>query len=77
VKQQPIDKIQQVPAKHNSPFAARETARTKLREAGVLANDLVLPADLTPVTEEELEQLGEMRPGARPSEDIIAQDRGH
>jgi hypothetical protein len=73
VKQQPIDKVQQVPAKHNSPFTAREVARAKLKEAGVLANDLVLPADLAPVSEEELEQLGEMRPGARPSEEIIAQ----
>ena len=76
MKEQPADKVQQVPVKRNSPFAARETARAKLREAGILANDLVLPADLTPVTEEELDQLGAMRPGARPSEEIIAQDRG-
>jgi len=76
VKEQPIDKVQQVPGKRNSLLAAREAARAKLREAGVLANDLVPPADLASVTEEELEQMGIMRPGARPSEEIIAEDRG-
>jgi len=76
MKDQPVDKVQQVPAKRTSLLATREAARAKLRDAGVLANDLVLPADLVPATEEELEPLGTMPPGARPSEEIIAEDRG-
>lgn len=75
MKQQPVN-LHEVPAKRTSSLADREAARAKLREAGVLANDLMLPVDLAPVTEEELQQLGAMQAGARPSEEIIAQDRG-
>lgn len=59
-----------------APTMTREEARAKLRAAGVLATDLQIPADAAPATDEELEQLGKMRPGARPSEELIAEDRG-
>ena len=44
--------------------------------AGVLATDLGIPHDLVPVSDEELELTGDMRPGAGPSEALVNEDRG-
>jgi hypothetical protein len=55
---------------------SRDEARKILRDAGLLVTDFEIPPDLEPVSDDELEQLGVMRPGARPSEDLIAEDRG-
>lgn len=76
MKDQPANKVHPTPAQRTPSLAAREAARAKLKEAGILANDLVLPPDLEPATEEELEQLGKMRSGGRPSEELIIEDRG-
>lgn len=76
MSEKPVDKMHKIPSKPTLVPMNRETARAKLSQAGVLVMDLELPPDLTPVSDEELEQLGEMRPGARPSEEIIAEDRG-
>lgn len=56
--------------------SARETVRAKLMKAGVLATDLGIPHDTIPVSDEELERTGDMRPGARPSEALVDEDRG-
>ncbi len=77
MKEKSADKMRELLPKSNRVLAAREVAQTKLIQAGVLAKDLVLPADLEVVRDEELEQLGVMRPGARPSEELVAEDRGH
>ena len=76
MKEKPADKMRELLPKPVHASAARDAARAKLSQAGVLATDLVFPADLAPVSDAELEQLGRLRPGARPSEDIIAEDRG-
>jgi len=56
--------------------ATREAARAKLLAAGALVTDLGLPDNLELVSNEELRRLGTMSPGARPSEELIAEDRG-
>jgi hypothetical protein len=58
----------------NNP--AREVAYTKLLAAGRLVIDLSIPDDIEPESEEELDELGRMEPGARPSEELIDEDRG-
>ena len=55
---------------------ARSAVRTKLMRAGVLATDLGIPHNLAPVSDEELELTGDMRPGARSSEALVDEDRG-
>lgn len=54
----------------------RETARAKLLAAGKLAIDLSIPDDIEPETEEELDELGRLAPGSRPSEELVDEDRG-
>ena len=54
----------------------RNTAREKLRRAGILATDLYISDDAITATDDELERLGVMRSGARPSEELIASYRG-
>ena len=57
---------------------AREAARAKLLAAGKLAlpADMGIPDDLEYISDEELEELGHMAPGSRPSEDLVSEDRG-
>jgi hypothetical protein len=55
---------------------ATVAAREKLAKAGILATDLGIPEDTTPASDEELERWGEMRPGARSSEDLLNEERG-
>jgi hypothetical protein len=54
------------------------SARAKLMAAGVLVNprELGIPEGIEYVSDEELEELGILPPGARPSEDLIDEDRG-
>lgn len=54
----------------------RRAAREKLANAGILATELGIPEDLVPITDEELEHLGEMSHDARSSEDLLDEDRG-
>jgi len=51
------------------------SARDVLTAAGVLATDLGIPDDTEYVSDEELEELGTMPPGARPSEELIDEGR--
>ena len=65
-------------AEHNPVMnEATLKARASLLAAGLLATDLGISDDeIETVSDEELEQLGAMLPGARPSEEIVAEDRG-
>jgi hypothetical protein len=61
------------------PVDNREFRRVhqKLKAAGVLATNLGIPPNLKRLTDEEIEKLGVQRPGARPSEEWIKEDRGN
>ncbi|GAF67875.1 unnamed protein product [marine sediment metagenome] len=65
-----------LPVDQETLHAAREAARQKLLAAGLLATDLGIPDDLESLSDEELEQLVQMSPDARPSEELINEDRG-
>ena len=56
--------------------AEREAVRQKLLAAGVLATDLGIPDNLVSLSDEELEQLVRLPPGARSSEELVDEDRG-
>ncbi len=58
------------------PNPATEAARAKLAAAGILRTDIYAPAGTAPPTDEEIERLGQLPPGARPSEELIDDDRG-
>ena len=53
----------------------RDEIRARLQQAGVLVHDLGVTS-VEPVSDEELERTGNLRPGALPSEELIRQDRG-
>jgi hypothetical protein len=55
---------------------AREAARAKLLAAGALATNFGISDELQPISDEEIRRLGIMAPGARPSEELINEDRG-
>lgn len=54
----------------------REEARRRLLAAGFLVTDLGIPDDARPLTEKERERWGRLPPGARPSDELIDEDRG-
>ncbi|MBX3083770.1 MAG: hypothetical protein KF716_19205 [Anaerolineae bacterium] len=54
----------------------REALRAKLLAAGRLATNMDVPINARSLTNEELAILGQMPPDARPSEDLIDEDRG-
>lgn len=54
----------------------RDVVRDKLRQAGVLATNLGVPRNVAPISDEELERVGNLPPGARSSEDLVSEDRG-
>lgn len=68
--------VQTLEGASESENPSREAARRILLEAGALATNLGIPDDIEVPTEEELETLGQLPPGARPSEDLIDEDRG-
>ncbi|MBI5668286.1 MAG: hypothetical protein HZC41_09790 [Chloroflexi bacterium] len=55
---------------------AREAARAKLLAAGVLSTAHHAPEGAVPLTVEERMRIGTLPPGARPSEDLVNEDRG-
>jgi hypothetical protein len=55
---------------------AREAARAKLLAAGFLVTNIRAPEGTVPLSNEELERLGRLLAGARPSEELIDEDRG-
>jgi hypothetical protein len=56
---------------------AREIARKELLAAGYLVTefDYEFPEDFVPLTPEEILEIGQLPEGARPSEELIAEDR--
>jgi hypothetical protein len=54
----------------------REEARARLLAAGALVTNLGISDDIEPISDEELLELGKLPPGARPSEELIDEDRG-
>jgi len=54
---------------------AREAARIKLAAAGYLSS-IRAPADAVPLSDEEIARIGWLPPRARPSEELIDEDRG-
>ncbi len=55
---------------------ARRAARAKLDAAGILATDLEVPEGAIDLSDEDIERLGQLAPGARPSLELINEDRG-
>jgi hypothetical protein len=56
---------------------AREKARATLLAAGFLTTDFGIPEGDESLSDEDIARLGRLRPGARPSEELIAEDRGN
>src|SRR5436309_1216794 len=55
---------------------ARDAARAKLLAVGFLTTDIRAPEGTVPLSDEDLAHLGQLPAGARPSEDLIDEDRG-
>ena len=55
---------------------AREVARAKLLAADFLTADTHAPDAAVPLSNEALARLGQLSPGARPSEALVMEDRG-
>lgn len=60
------------------PNSPREIARAELMAAGILATPerLGIPTNITPLPLSERLRIGKMPPNARPSEQLIDEDRG-
>ncbi len=56
--------------------SAREAARAKLLAAGSLVTDIHAPAGAIALSNEELEKLGQLAPGAHSSEVLLDDERG-
>lgn len=57
-------------------YSARENARAKLLAGGALNISHHAPDDAVALSNEELERLGVLAPGARSSDEIIDEERG-
>ncbi len=58
------------------PNSERERLRARLLAADFLSTERHAPDTARPVSDEELARLGRLPLGARPSEELIAEDRG-
>jgi hypothetical protein len=68
--------IQSAPADETLPAnPAREAARAKLAAGGLLSSTHELPLGTRIPTDAEVEAAGKLPPGARPSEELINEDR--
>ena len=59
----------------NKAPSDRDITRKALLDAGVLSTNLGIPSDVQPISEEELEELGQLPEGARGSEELVYEDR--
>src|SRR5215813_4547464 len=66
----------QQPQQRESINQAREAARAKLLAAGFLVTNIHAPEGTVPLTVEERMRIGQLPPGARPSDELIIEDRG-
>ncbi len=60
----------------DSENPARQRARATLAAAGILATDFGVPEGVTALSDEDIARLGQLAPGARPSEELVDEDRG-
>jgi hypothetical protein len=70
-----IQPVEESPAPAKQPLT-REQARARLLAAGKLVTDLHAPEGTVALTPEEILQIGQLPPNARPSEELINEDRG-
>jgi hypothetical protein len=56
--------------------AKREEFRKKLAEAGLLSTAHTAPPDTIPLSPKELLDAGTLPPGARPTDELVDEDRG-
>jgi len=68
-----VPRLSRVDAPNETP---REVARAKLLAVGALSHAVHAPAGTVALSESDLERLGRLAPGARPSEELIDEDRG-
>lgn len=68
--------VSPVETKAPSQPLTREVARAKLLAGGLLSTGYHAPEGTVPLTPEELLEVGRLPPGARPSEELIDEDRG-
>lgn len=68
----------ETPVKDNAATSERERLRAKLIAAGKLVNpdDMGIPDDIEYVSDEELDVIGKLPPGAPTSEELVNEDRG-
>ncbi len=59
------------------PALTREAARARLLAGGALNIHHHAPAGTVPLSDDELAELGHLERGARSSEEIMDEDRGH
>lgn len=73
----PVDLVIQAAgeASTTGDHPARAAARSQLAAAGLLSSAHYPPPGLRVPTDEEVRATGELPPGARPSEDLINEDR--
>lgn len=63
------------PTQRDKPLT-REEARAKLLAAGYLVTSIHAPEGTVPLTPEERMEIGRLPPGARPSKELVDEDRG-
>jgi hypothetical protein len=68
--------IRPLPAPEQSIPLTRETARAKLLAAGALATYHRAPEGTVPLTPEQRMEIGKLPDWARPSEELVDEDRG-
>jgi hypothetical protein len=70
-----IQPVTESPTPAKQPLT-REEARARLLAAGKLVTDLHAPEGTVALTPEERLRISQLPPGARPSEELINEDRG-
>ena len=68
--------ITSVEQDNNESASLRDIARAKLLAAGSLATNIEVPPGTVPMSPEEILKLGTLPPNARPSHELIDEDRG-
>jgi len=64
------------PIQPSTGTLTREEARARLLAAGMLVTEFKIPPDAEILSDEEILEIGTLPPGARPSEELIDEDRG-
>jgi hypothetical protein len=74
----PRESVKPVYSPDYSPtwIAKREEFRNKLAEAGMLSTAYTAPPSTIPLSPNELLEVGALPPGARPTDELVGEDRG-